>query len=106
MSSLTKKGPKGNLTINKYKVLIKHAKASKKRINQKIYQDLKTQNKSYETNQELLELRLAQEKMDKLVKKAKINSKSMQKLINKADVKDQVITKKHLQEGEGEGEEY
>ena len=54
----------------------------------------------------MLGLQKAQEKMDKLIRKSKNTSKSLKKLIGEEDLKDKIIVKKHLQEGEGEESEY
>lgn len=87
----------------KYKVLIKHAKALTNRLRHKVNNEIQSQVNNYLTNLELLEAQTSQAKMDAVVKKSKLNSKSMQQLITKSDVKDQVI-KKRRDEGEGEDE--
>lgn len=104
---INKERAKRQLEYKKYKVLVKHVGALRSRMQSKKEQDIETQRRSYETYQDNLKLMQAQQKMNRAVMKAQVNSKSMKKLLNKADVKDQVVVKKHLQEeGEGEGEYY
>lgn len=104
---INKERAKRQLEYKKYKVLVKHVSALRSRMQSKKEQDIETQRRSYETYQDNLKLMQAQQKMNRAVMKAQVNSKSMKKLLSKADVKDQVVVKKHLQEeGEGEGEYY
>ncbi|CAI2360239.1 unnamed protein product [Moneuplotes crassus] len=97
---------KRQLEYKKYKVIVKHVNGIRNKIKKKIDQDFEIQKKSYDAYQENLKMIKAQQKLDKIVKKGQINSKSMKKLISKADVQGKVIKRKHLQEDEGEGEEY
>lgn len=75
---------------------MKHAKSKIQKFEDK---------QNYEENQEIYELQKAQEKMDKFVRKAKYDSKSMKQLLNKADIDKNVIKRRHKDEGEGDPEQ-
>ncbi|CAI2360499.1 unnamed protein product [Moneuplotes crassus] len=103
---INKQRARRQLEYKKYKVILKHVNGLKTTLKKKLDQDLEIQQKSYDNYQENLKLIKQQEKLDKIVRKAQVNSRSMKKLIDKADVKDQVVVKKHLHDDEGESEEY
>jgi hypothetical protein len=88
----------------KYKILIKHAQGLTDRLRKKVNDEIKAQNSIYLTNIGNHDIETSQMKVDSLIKKAKINSKSMKELIEKSHLKEQVKQKKHLQEDEEEEE--
>ena len=54
------------------------------------------------TNLENYEIQNTQAKMDSMLKNSKLKSKSVKNLIDKTDVKNQVVTKHHNNEEEGD----
>ena len=72
------------------------------RLQKKINTEVKIQNTNFKTNLEMLEVMNSQAKMDSALKNMKLKSKSMQKIIQKADIQDQVIVKRHEEEEQDE----
>ena len=86
----------------KLKVLIKHAKVLTNRLQNKINTEVKIQNNNFKTNFEILESINSQAKMNSVLRNLKLKSKSMQTMIQQADIQDQVIVKHHDDEQQEE----